>query len=148
VAVGVFNCSSCATGYFSSPMTANGITYYVNDNLFQICRPCNGSNSGCTACSYNSSLSSGVYCTSCSAGYAIPYPFVQCLACPSNCIACLNSYGSGTINACGNHVSYANCGTNGLACYQCATNYSLGRLDQNCYYCPTVSANCLVNSCV
>jgi hypothetical protein len=38
------------------------------------------------------------------------------------------------------------CGTNNFVCDICATNYILG-VDDNCYYCPTVSPNCNVNSC-
>ena len=57
----------------------------------------------------------GIYCTSCLAGYGIPFGVWGCIACPTGCLAC-NAYTTGMGSACGPNVLSTNCGTNGLVC--------------------------------
>ena len=140
------SCTACSGNAFSTPMIVNGTNYTVNGTSIWTCKLCSIANTGCLSCSSATSLTYGIYCNSCSAGYGIPYGIWGCQICPSNCLAC-NAYTTGMGSACGASIPTASCGTNGLVCSQCATDYTLGSIDYNCYYCPTVSTNCLVNSC-
>ena len=94
----------------------------------------------------------GIQCPSCAVGYGIPMinNTVACAPCPTNCVLCgpyLMYVNSTYVSRCGASVPTTSCGANQLTCVTCATNYTLGAIDYNCYYCPTVVTNCLVNSC-
>ena len=114
-----------------------------------MCQLCSTGGSNCLTCTYDPQLSSKMFCLSCVAGYAVSYAsgasYGTCQPCASNCLAC--QYNLGSSSGCGANIQFSSCGTNGLMCTQCAPNYTLA-VDANCYYCPTVSPNCKVNSCI
>jgi len=146
VSPGVVTCNSCANNSYTTPMTINGANYTVNGSVVWICLLCSAGGSNCLTCTYDPLLVSNMVCQSCVAGYAVSLAsgsnYGTCQPCQSYCLACQYNSGSG----CGASIPSSSCGTNGMMCTQCAANYTLG-IDANCYYCPTVSTNCLVNSC-
>ena len=141
------NCTSCSNSSFSTPLVVNGLNYTVNNSLVWTCQLCSAGGSNCLTCTYNSSLSSSMFCSSCVYGFAVVIGSNyanqgSCQPCSSNCLACQAITGSG----CGASVPVADCGTNGLMCTSCAAGYYLTP-NGNCYDCPTLSPNCNPNSC-
>jgi len=148
VSPGVYTCNSCSNGSFSAPLTINGVNYTVNGSLVWMCQLCFAGGSNCLTCAYDPLLASQMVCESCVAGYAVSFAngsnYGTCQSCQNYCQLC--QYNQGASSLCGVNIPSSSCGTNGMACNLCATNYTLG-IDANCYYCPLISPNCLVNSC-
>jgi len=118
---GAVNCTSCANNTFSIPMAVNGEMYTINGNLVWACQLCSAGDTGCSTCSYDPSLPSQMFCSSCLAGYAImdAEPYIgTCQPCGSDCLTC--QWIGFTAVGCGASIPNGECGTNGLMCTQCA----------------------------